>query len=143
DEECRTQRCRIGCVMCKHPVCTADHQRGIFDNREADLDVKMLIYSVNPSQMRIEAVDRNRDEITVHRFELVIGAGQRDKFAGADWGKVRRMREYTHPATPIIVHAYFSHRHARMKIRRYIADPKEPAVGSNILVWIRIQIGFS
>src|SRR5258708_36107409 len=101
-----------------HGVGRGDRRGRILSDRERLRYTEALVDRAYPSDMRVQAVDGERQQIAAQRLEAVVSFREGGELAGADRREIRWMREEHQPAAAIIVHRSLAHGGAGLKARR-------------------------
>ncbi len=96
------QRCRW-CPAWIMPLGAIHLYVGILDDREEDLDAEVALDAVHSCDVGEVAVDREAEQVTVERLELVVRLGEGHELGGADGSEVGWPLEQHQPAALLVL----------------------------------------
>jgi hypothetical protein len=67
-----------------------------------DLDAELFLDRSDPGNVGVVRVDRQAEQLGVHRLEFIGMAGKAHELGGADRGEVGRVGEEDEPFAPIV-----------------------------------------
>src|SRR5262249_55480109 len=97
NKEDGAHRRRVADGFMHHAESLSDLLIKIGNNREWNLDVKLLLDVAHPGDVRVNAVNGDADRLNVEPLEFLVVTRELDELCGAHRREVRGMREEQHP----------------------------------------------